>query len=208
MGLFWTTWFDGVLVRFGELVTVWDRLRRSPRLSGIRVGALGTMPYRGVPLLISVDGAGLLRVGRAVRFVEDGGVWCVAAPPGQTVKVEIRNLYGRVVQAFDVPASVLPEAPRPRGTRVPDGRRVVVVRFPVGVPSPRAVRTVMPGVWATSPTARAHVPALAPVHVAAHDGTWVVRTDGMPPMYLVSDDTETLCRVAVRIARNSPRSAP
>lgn len=205
MGLSWTSWFDGAIVRLGELLTLWERLRQPPRVQGVRVGALGTMPYRGIPLLVTVEGAGVLRVGRSVQFVADGGVWCVAAPAGRPVQVQLRNLVGRAGRSFDVPAAVLAEAPaRPR---VPEVRQLGALRLPVGAPSPRAVRSATSGAVATSPSARATVPKLSPVHVVHDDGAWVVHTRGAPEIYLVSNDDETLRRVAVRVASTSPRAA-
>ncbi len=205
MGLSWTRWFDGTMVRLGELLTLWERLRQPPRVLGVRVGALGTMPYRGIPLLVTVAGAGVLRVGRSIQLVTDGGVWCVAAPAGRPVEVRFRNLVGRAVQSFDVPAAVLAEAPaRPR---VPAVRRVGALRFPVGAPALRAVRSATSGAVAASPSARAAVPTLPPVHVVQDDGAWVVHTRGSPEIYLVSNDDETLRRVAVRVATTSPRAA-
>lgn len=205
MGLSWTRWFDGAMVRLGELLTLWERLRQPPRVRGVRVGALGTMPYRGIPLLVTVEGAGVLRVGRSVQLVTDGGVWCVAAPAGRRVQVQLRNLVGRSVQSFDVPAAVLAEAPtRPR---VPEVRRLGALYLPVGAPSPRAVRSATAGAVATSPSARATVPTLSPVRIVQDDGAWVVHSDGTPEIYLVSNDDETLRRVAVRVATTSSRAA-
>ena len=185
-------------IRLERVLAFLRRLCTPPILRRVRIGGLGILPGRTVPVLVSVEGAGLLRMGRAFQFVINGGVWCGLASPGQAVRVSFRNLAETASLSFNVPTSLVGK--EPRRPRVPIVRRLNMTRRPVGKPRVRSMRFSTPVSAVGSSLAGAVGSAMATWKVIYADGSWIVHVRGMPTLHLVSNDEETLRRVALRVA--------
>ncbi len=196
-------YFMVIALNWSQSIALWLRkLRRlgNPlRIKSVHAGSLIATQNFVIPVVISLEGTGILRVGSFVRFVVDGGTFCSQGRPGEHVVITFRNFLEVAEHAFEVPYAVH-DVRRVRST-VPSVRiaRSPLSRWNFPSFSDACVKvSFSPG---RVPPFRVVIPPMRSIRTVCSDGCTVVHAEGIEPIHLVDTDEATLRRVAAIVAR-------